>query len=128
MEPYAIIRDGIVINTVVLAPGSDWQPPEGCTVLPVEDAKALPRVSAPDPVPDAITPRQLRLALLQRGLLTNVEAAVNALPEPKRTGAKIEWEYSSQFLRAHPMVVAIAGALQISSETLDAIFIEGAGI
>jgi hypothetical protein len=127
MEIYAIIRDGIVINTVVIAPGSDWQPPEGCTMLPVAEAADMPRETVPEPVPEAITPRQLRLALLQRGLLANVEAAVNALPEPKRTGALIEWEYSSQFLRTHPMVAAIAGALQISSETLDEIFVEGAG-
>jgi len=125
---YAIIRDGIVINTVVIAPGSDWQPPEGCTVLPVDDAINLPRASTPEPVPEAITPRQLRLALLRRGLLTNVESTVNALPEPQRTGALIEWEYSSHFLRTHPMVAAIAGALQISAETLDEIFVEGAGI
>ena len=97
-------------------------------MLPVAEAADLPREVIPEPVPDAITPRQLRLALLQRGLLTNVESAVNALPEPQRTGVKIEWEYSSQFLRSHPMVAAIAGALQISAETLDAIFVEGAAL
>ena len=125
MENYAIIKDGTVINTVVIAPNSDWQAPEGCTMLPVAEAADLPREVVPEPVPDAITPRQLRLALLQRGLLTNVEAAVNALPEPQRTAALIEWEYSSQILLTHPMVAAIAGALQISAETLEEIFVEG---
>ena len=94
-------------------------------MLPVEEAVGLPRETRPEPVPAAITPRQLRLALLQRGLLANVETAVNALPEPQRTGAKIEWEYSSQFLRTHPMVEAIAGALKLSPTSLDAIFIDG---
>ena len=97
-------------------------------MLPVAEASNLPREVVPAPVPDAITPRQLRLALLQCGLLAKVEAAVNALPEPQRTGALIEWEYSSQFLRTHPMVAAIAGALQISAETLDVIFVEGAAL
>lgn len=128
MKSYAIIKDGIILNTVLLAPGSDWQPPAGCTVLPIEQAVGLPRETQPEPVPAAITPRQLRLALLQRGLLANVETAVNALPEPQRTGAKIEWEYSSQFLRTHPMVEAIAAVLKITPATLDAIFLEGAGL
>ena len=84
-----------------------------------------------DPFPfgiPAITPRQLRLSLYQKGLLTGVEAALASLPEPQKSGAAIEWEYSSQFLRDHPMVNAIASALGVDSKTLDEIFINGSSL
>lgn len=51
---------------------------------------------APPPAPQVqvVTMRQARLALHRRGLLPSVEAALASLPEPQKTEAQIEWEYS----------------------------------
>ena len=53
----------------------------------------------PVPVPASVTMRQARLTLLAHGLLGNVAAAINSLPEPAKSQAQIEWEYSNALER-----------------------------
>lgn len=77
-------------------------------------------------VPRAVTMRQARLALHAAGQLAAVEAAINALSEPARTAARIEWDYSGEVQRHHGLVAALAPALGLSDEQVDALFI-GAG-
>lgn len=77
-------------------------------------------------VPSAVTVismRQARLALLEAGLLDQVEAALAAIEDPlMRQRAQIEWEYAAEVRRDSPWVVAIAEALELSPEALDALF------
>lgn len=80
---------------------------------------------APPSVPRSITMRQARLCLHKHGMLAGVQPAIDALPEPDRTAAQIEWEYSSVVER-QGFVLTIAQALGISDEQLDALFIEAA--
>jgi hypothetical protein len=59
----------------------------------------------PDPIiPPDVTPRQIRQAIIMMGGITieQIEAALNQLPEPTRSLAKIEWEYSISFKRKNP--------------------------
>ena len=79
-------------------------------------------------VPPAITMRQARLTLLAAGLLDDVEAAINALPEPQKSAAKIEWEYSNEVQRHNGFVSALAPALGLSEAQLDTMFIQGSQI
>lgn len=85
----------------------------------------------PDPVPvepikipASVTMRQARLALLAAGKLADVEAAINALPEPPKTPALIEWNYSNEVLRHNGFVSQIAPLIGMTPADLDAIFIE----
>lgn len=48
-----------------------------------------------NPVPQSVTMRQARLALLDLDLLSSIDEAINAMPEPDKTKAKIEWEYAA---------------------------------
>lgn len=74
------------------------------------------------PVPD-VTPRQIRLALLNSGvLLTDIENAINTLPEPQKTQALIAWEYSTAFQRNNPFVLSIGTMLGWSDEQIDALW------
>ena len=74
----------------------DWQP------------EPLP----PPPPPAAVTRRQLRLWLVRNGItLAQVEAVIDALPEPQRTEARIEWQDATQFERGHPLLRQLAGQL-----------------
>jgi len=74
----------------------DWQP------------EPLP----PPPVPSAVTRRQLRLWLVKNGYtLAQVEALIDALPEPQRTEARIEWQDATLFERGHPLLRQLAGQL-----------------
>lgn len=78
----------------------------------------------PVQIPQEVTMRQARLALLENGLLTNVQPAINSLPEPDRTKAQIEWEYSNALQRSNPFVAVLGTALGLSSQDLDDLFIQ----
>jgi len=85
-------------------------------------ASYVPPPPAPEPVPPAITRRQLRLWLVRSGFtLAKVEAAIDKLPEPQRTEARIEWEDATEFERGHPLLRQLAGALlKLDGAALDA--------
>lgn len=72
-------------------------------------------------VPNSITMRQARLALLNAGLLASVNAGIGAMPE----AVQIEWEYAATVDRASPLVATLASALSLSSAALDLLFVQG---
>lgn len=80
------------------------------------------------PVPAAVTMRQARLALLGAGLLSSVDAAIDAMSEPTRSAARIEWEYSNELQRSNPLVLALGPALNLTSEQIDALFIAASAL
>ena len=69
-----------------------------------------------------VTMRQARLALLQQGLLASIQPAIDALDEPHRSGANIEWEYSQTVERLRPFVLTLGEALGLTDDDLDALF------
>ena len=75
-------------------------------------------------IPQEVTMRQARLALLDAGLLANVQTAINSLPEPAKTKAQIEWDYSNALQRSNPFVTTLGTALGLDSEALDNLFIQ----
>ena len=79
----------------------------------------MPRVE----VPQEVTMRQARLAIHAAGKLSAVNAAINALPDPPKTAALIEWEYSSTLRRDSQFVAMLSPALGLDSAALDALFI-----
>ncbi len=81
---------------------------------------------SPPSVPASITMRQARLCLHKHGMLAGVQPAIDTLPEPDRTAAQIEWDYSSTVERHRGFVLTIAQSLGITDEQLDALFIEAA--
>lgn len=75
-------------------------------------------------VPARVTMRQARLALHAAGLLVQVEAAIEALPEPNRTVARIEWDYASEVHRASEFVTLLGAALELDKQSLDDLFLK----
>lgn len=82
----------------------------------------------PVPVPTSVTMRQARIALLGAGKLAAVDAAIDALAEPTKTAARIEWEYSSEVQRHNGFVAALGPALGLSAAQIDALFIAAAAL
>ncbi|WP_213287596.1 hypothetical protein [Bradyrhizobium sp. sGM-13] len=77
-------------------------------------------LSLPRPtVPQSVTPRQARLALLSVGLLDQVEASVNAAGG----ATKITWEYATEINRRDPMIISIGSSLGLTSDQIDALFL-----
>lgn len=74
-------------------------------------------------VPQTITRRQLRRALLAADLLTQMNAALETWAEPRRSRARIDWQDGAEFERDDRTVKGLANDLGITSNQLDLIFI-----
>lgn len=106
-------------QAIVDVTGMDPEPQPGWVL----DGNKLTRV-----VPD-ITPRQLRLALILQGhSLGDIDAALDTLPEPTRSLAKTEWEYSILFERRKPMVSTVGGMLGLTETQLDDLWVFAGGL
>ena len=81
---------------------------------------------AKPPVPQSVTMRQARLALLRAGLLDQVDTAIAAIPDPaQRRAAEIEWEYATVIERNSSLVAALSAQLGLDAATLDSLFLVG---
>lgn len=69
-----------------------------------------------------VTMRQARLALLSIGKLDDVDAAIQALPEPAKTTAKIEWEYAAHIEINSPLIQSLAPEIGITESQLKDLF------
>jgi len=70
------------------------------------------------PPPQSVTMRQARLALLDAGLLDEVEAAF----AQAGVAARIEWEYAQEVRRDSPLVAQMGQVLSLDDADLDALF------
>jgi hypothetical protein len=93
--------------------------------------KAAENPAAPDlptptvaGVPTRVTMRQARLALLGAGLLDAVTTAVGKADK----AAQIEWEYAGFVERNAGLVPAMASALGMTDEQIDALFVAAAAL
>lgn len=86
------------------------------------EADFVPEPPQPAPIPNIVTMRQARLALLQSNLLSSVDAAIASLPSPQKEAAQIEWEYSQEVHRDKELVGMLAPALGLTEAQLDDLF------
>ena len=95
----------------------------------VPDAEVPPAAAPPSPpVPQHVSMRQARLALLGAGLLAGIDAAINSLPSPQKEAARIEWEYSAEVQRHNGFVSVLAPSLGLTDAQTDALFLTAAGL
>lgn len=128
-----VIDNGVVVNTVEVAsldvlPGLVAASGNEGIGWGYDGQYFTAPTQAPPIVPQEITMRQARLALLDIGLLANVQTAINTLPEPDKTKAQIEWEYSNALQRNNPFVTTLGTALGLSSDDIDNLFITASGL
>ena len=95
--------------------------------FPDAQPPALPEyVPAVVAVPEVVTMRQARLALLGAGPLAQVNTAVANMPGAEGDAARIEWEYAQEVRRDSPLVAALSAAFGWTGAQLDDLFTEGA--
>lgn len=85
----------------------------------------------PDPgpgVPEAVTMRQARLALLSAGLLDAAQGVIDALPMPARRQAQIEWEYALSVRRDHPLIALMISEGLATAAEVDGLFMAAVGL
>lgn len=73
---------------------------------------AYPKTFAP------ITPRQVRLILLQNNLLDTVETLLTS----QDRAVQVEWEYATYFERDNTLVCTMCAALGLTEEQVDKLF------
>lgn len=96
----------------------------GCTYNPATGEFVQ---SQPGPViPQSVTAFQAKAALLQAGLLDDVEALM-ASPDTPRI-VKLAWVEALMFERQSPTVQSLGSALGLDDAALDALFVTGSGI
>ena len=75
-------------------------------------------------IPEEVSMRQARLALFDANLLNLVDESLSLMPDQtQREKAQIEWEFSTVVRRDSALVNGLAGALALSDEALDQLFI-----
>ena len=77
---------------------------------------------ARNPVPQQVTMRQARLALLSAGLLDDVEMVIAAAGR----AAQLEWEYAAVVDRSNPAVAAVQQQQGLTDVQIDDLFREAA--
>lgn len=78
-------------------------------------------------VPKVVTRRQARQALLLAGRLQDVQPAIDAIADPVQRGmVQIEWDDSQEFQRTRPTLIALATAIGMTAQDLDALFMQAA--
>jgi len=94
----------------------DWLDNDSIKSLYFQNKKSL--------IPQELTPRQIRLALIQSGInLSNIDAVIDQLPEPNKSITKTLREYSLSYSRDDEILIQFASQLGMDSEQLDWLFI-----
>ena len=104
------------IHTFVKPDGTEVPLEEYCktqTIAPYVEPEPIS-----EPIPQVITMRQARLQLLEDGLLDNVEAII-ALDRK----SQIEWEYANEVYRQSTLIEAVKGAMSLTDEQIDDMFL-----
>jgi hypothetical protein len=79
---------------------------------------------SPAKVPESVSPRQIRLAMLQSGMiLTAIDDLINSMPEPDKTIVRVNWDYAIEISRADPLIENMGALLGLTSDQIDALFI-----
>lgn len=132
MKEYAIVDDGNFIEfknfeEVPVLPGKPYRSfyevlrETGTPAYEgIEDGKWVVRTEPqPIQIPQSVSARQARLALLQANLLSTVTASVTSMPEE----VQITWEYATEWYRTDPLVISIGSSLGLSNTQMDELFL-----
>lgn len=87
-------------------------------------ASYVPPPPEPAQVPQVITIRQAKLALLAAGLLDEVDAAVAGSDR----ATQIEWEYATEVHRSWPTLTAVQAVAGLTDAQVDGLFIAAAAL
>ena len=89
--------------------------------LTIEDEKIEEQIVDENSVPQTLTPIQFRLQLNKQELRPKVETMI---AESSDFDLKDWWEYSTEYKRDNPILIAFAKELELSDEDVDNFFIE----
>lgn len=113
---YALIDpDGVTRNIITLGDGVEYPLRDGWTL---GDPDIHPMPVEPEPIPQVVSPRQMKLAMLGAGLLDSVETFVASQDKT----VQISWEYATEYVRSDPLLNQMAAAFNMTSDQVDDLF------
>jgi len=82
----------------------------------------------PPAVPFEVQLWRIRTVLKLMQLETQIESAIDAMPEPSKTAATYIWKFGTTVERASQTVLLLQSALQLTDEQVDDLFIQADAI
>lgn len=82
----------------------------------------------PITVPFEVQLWRIRTVLKLMQLETQIESAIDAMPEPSKTAATYIWKYGTTVERASQTVLLLQSVLQLTDEQVDDLFIQADAI
>ena len=79
-------------------------------------------------VPESVTMRQARQAMLSAGILSQVDALIAAMPGDDGESARIDWGHAHDVKRDWPLIGALGPQLGLTDQGIDDLFIYAATI
>lgn len=86
--------------------------------VPLSNSELQLLLTPPVIAPLSVSPRQIRMALTQMNLRTQVETLVSQGSQD----LKDWWEFSTEFVRTHPQVLSMAAAVGATEEQIKSIW------
>jgi len=81
-------------------------------------------IQVPSVVPEQVTPRQIKLALLRSGYnLSTIESFILSLSEPQASEVLIWWNEATTFDRSNSVLNEVAPQMGFTEKELDELFI-----
>lgn len=115
MIVYKVTHNSEIVEFAAEQAAIDYASLHNLSAPTSEEKTVVTEVEIPD-----VTPRQMRQALILSGVsIETIETALDSLPEPTKSLAKTEWEYSLAFQRSRPLVAQVGALLGWTSEQLD---------
>jgi hypothetical protein len=132
---YAVRPDGTKPQVFIGGDVPEWMvevstpPPEtGATGYDFEMQTWV--AYTPTPAFPTLTPRQLRLMLLNIGITeAQVDAEIDAITDPiEQDASRIEWKYASAYERDHPLIDQMATAFSLPPAQVDTLWLAAADL
>jgi hypothetical protein len=83
------------------------------------DPRPVPVPPQAPSVPQTVSPRQARLALIQSGLYNQVNTTINTSDQT----TQVWWEFASTIDRQNPILIQVATQIGLQAYQIDALFI-----
>jgi hypothetical protein len=128
---YAVISGGKVSNVVTSNQKleDNWVASDTAQIGDTWDGKAFTTTQVAPKVPDRVTRRQAKEALIRAGLIEKVQGVIDATKDPlERAIAQNWWDEAPDFERAHPLLNQLASAMGLSADQLDTLFTQAASL
>lgn len=85
-------------------------------------------VTPPLPVPQSVTMRQARQAMLSAGILAQVDALIAAMPGDEGESARIDWDHAREVKRDWPLIGALGPQMGLTDQQIDDLFVYAATV